>query len=379
MSLRLLLVFLCGCLVACDKEPAGVSSSAGSTGLRYLGGDGAEGFERALGPRRFEFPADHGPHPAFRTEWWYFTGNVATPEGRHFGFELTFFRYALGPGGNEAAPRSAWRTSQYWMGHLAITDTEANRFVATERFARESLGVAGARAEPLRVWVEDWSATGSEAGEFAVALSAADESLGIGLRIEVASDVPPVLQGDRGFDRKGPSEGNASFYYSMPRLRAQGVVRSGGQEFSVQGSAWLDREWSTSALEGDVVGWDWFSLHLTDGSSLMFYRLRQGDGGASEFSGGTHVASDGQRTRLSVSEVELTPLRDWRSPATGVRYPVSWRVRVPKLDLTLEIEPYLDQQELVLTVRYWEGAMFGSGSGPNGRIEAEGYLELAGY
>jgi predicted secreted hydrolase len=369
------------CLAACGSDSRAVSSSAASTGLRYLGGESSGGFERVLGPRRFAFPADHGPHPTFRTEWWYFTGNVATPEGRHFGFELTFFRYALGAtaAGDEGPSRSRWRANQFWMGHLAITDTTAHRFVSAERFARESLGVAGASGAPLAVWVEDWRAEETRTSGFSVALAADDERSGIGLRIEVESDAAPVLQGDGGFDRKGPSEGNASYYYSLPRLGARGVIRSNGEEFSVQGLAWLDREWSTSALEGDVVGWDWFALHLTDGSSLMFYRLRQSDGGASAFSSGTHVAPDGRRTRLEGSDVELTPVREWHSAATGVRYPVEWRIRIPKLGLSLQIEPYLDQQELVLTVRYWEGAMFGSGSGPDGRIEAQGYLELAGY
>jgi predicted secreted hydrolase len=377
---RAFLLWISICLTGCQVDPP-VASSGASTGLRYLGGESSVEFERALAPRRFEFPVDHGPHPMFRTEWWYFTGNVATREGRHFGFELTFFRYALAGavGAGDVALRSRWRTNQFWMAHLAITDTAANRFVAAERFARESLGVAGAGAMPLAVWVEDWSAEETASSGFSVTLSADDETLGIGLAIEVESDSAPVLQGEAGFDRKGPSEGNASYYYSLPRLATRGVIRSNGEEFSVEGLAWLDREWSTSALEGDVVGWDWFALHLSDGASLMFYRLRRGDGGASGFSSGTHVAADGRQTRLEQGDVELTAVREWRSAATAVSYPVAWRIRVPKLDLALEIEPYLDHQELVLTVRYWEGAIFGSGQGPEGSIQVQGYLELAGY
>lgn len=378
---RWLVTLACFLVNACGNESPDVASRMEATGLRYLGGGSADGFERALEGRRFAFPADHGPHETFRTEWWYFTGNLATSEGRHFGFELTFFRYALPRGAAENVDEgsSGWRTNQFWMAHLAVTDTAANRFVAVERFARQSLGVAGASTEPLRVWVEDWSAVGLGGDGFGVQLSAEDESSGLGLDLRLEGDDDPVLQGDGGFDRKGPSEGNASFYYSLPRLEAQGAIRVDGREFSVEGLAWLDREWSTSALEGDVVGWDWFALQFTDGANLMFYRLRTRDGKTSAFSGGTFVDPNGRRTRLAADDAELTPLREWRSDTTGVRYPVAWRLHIPRLTLDLKIEPYLDQQELVLSVRYWEGAVFADGTGRDGPIAAQGYLELAGY
>src|SRR5688500_2291837 len=72
-----------------------------------------DGFERALAPRALSFPEDHGPHPDFRTEWWYYTGNLKTPAGRHLGFQLTFFRVALAPA---AEPRaSAWASRQLYL------------------------------------------------------------------------------------------------------------------------------------------------------------------------------------------------------------------------------------------------------------------------
>jgi predicted secreted hydrolase len=188
---RLLGVCVVGVAVgACDARPQSDGAAGAATGLRYLGGGNAEGFERALGPRNFEFPADHGPHTTFRTEWWYFTGNVVTSEGRHFGFELTFFRYALpqASASSDFSPRSRWRTNQFWMAHLAITDTAAKKFVAAERFARESLGVAGATATPLRVWVEDWSAAQASGSGFSAELIAGDEAAGIELELKVTSD-----------------------------------------------------------------------------------------------------------------------------------------------------------------------------------------------
>jgi predicted secreted hydrolase len=264
------------------------------------------------------------------------------------------------------------------MAHFAITDTQGGRFIARERLTREALGLAGAAAEPLRVWVEDWAITGEGRGdELRVHLAARDDVTALSLSL--VSTVPHVAQGDRGLDVKGAGSGNASHYYSVPRLAAAGEVAVAGETFEVTGVAWLDREWSTSSLEPGTVGWDWFSLQLSDGSNLMFYRLRTESGGASPYSGGTLVSADGRRTRLAAEDVALTALDAWTSPGTGVRYPIAWRLEVPGSGIELEIRPYLEAQELALSVRYWEGAVHAEGRGPLGALTAQGYLELAGY
>jgi predicted secreted hydrolase len=371
------MLLLLGALWGCDDPAQEGSRSRLGTGLRLLGGETGAGFAQATAPRPFVFPADHGSHPEFRTEWWYFTGNLATQKGRHFGFELTFFRYALAPDDVEGA-RSAWRARQVWMAHFAVTDTEGGRFIARERLTREALDLAGASAEPLRVWVKDWSAAGSSTqDELALQLSAQDDA--IGLDLALTATVPHVPQGEGGLDPKGGGTGNASHYYSVPRLAAEGALVVEGERFDVAGLAWLDREWSTSSLDAGTEGWDWFALHLSDGSSLMFYRLRTALGTATPFSGGVLVAPDGARTRLSADEVELTVLDEWTSARTGVRYPVAWRLTAigPGIDLT--IRPYLEHQELDLSVRYWEGAVYAEGRGPAGVLTGQGYLELAGY
>jgi predicted secreted hydrolase len=367
-------------LAACgDAEAPQINAAAPSTGLRLLGTEADDGFARATQPREFAFPADHGRHREFRTEWWYFTGNLATPQGRHFGFELTFFRYALAPAtAQRDEGASAWRSDQVWMAHFAITDTAAKRFFARERLTREALGLAGAEAEPLKIWVEDWAATGEGRGDdLRVRLAARDDVIGLDLSLEAT--VPHVAQGDRGLDVKGSSSGNASHYYSVPRLAADGEVAVAGETFPVTGTAWLDREWSTSSLEPGTVGWDWFALRLSDGSDLMFYRLRTAAGDASPYSSGTLVSADGMRTRLDAEDVELEAVREWTSRATGVRYPVAWHLAIPRSSIELDIEPYLDDQELSLSVRYWEGAVQAAGRGARGPLTAEGYLELAGY
>jgi predicted secreted hydrolase len=341
-----------------------------------LGSRPAPGFSRAEAPRAFSFPADHGAHPDFRSEWWYFTGNLAAANGRHFGFQLTFFRVALAP---RAVPReSAWATNQAWMAHFTLTDTEAGQFHAAERLGRGALRIAGAEVSPFRVWVGDWQASSrAQTALFPLRLNAADETVAIELELSAAK--PLILQGQDGWDRKGPEPGNASYYYSFTRVAARGRVRTRDARFEVTGTAWMDREWSTSALGPDLAGWDWLSLQLADGRELMLYRMRRKDGGTGAFSKGTLILSTGEKLPLSASEFVLEPRRWWTSRKTAVRYPVAWFLEIPSQGLSLEIEPRLDEQELDLSVRYWEGAVHTKGRVGTDTVTGQGYLELAGY
>lgn len=343
-----------------------------------LGSGDLAGFARAVTPRPFSFPADHGPHPEFRTEWWYYTGNLETVTGRHFGFQLTFFRTALAPPAPGRAPRpSAWASRQLYLAHFALTDTAGRRFHAWSRLGREALGLAGARATPFRVWLEDWSATSEAPAGLPVRLRAAEGNVAIDLVL--ASDKPVALQGDRGLSRKGPEPGNASYYYSLSRLSARGTVSAGGEPLPVSGLAWMDREWSTSALGADLVGWDWLALQLDDGRDVMVYRLRRRDGGVDPHSAGALVAADGATRPLTPTDVTLEALDHWTSPRSRVRYPSRWRLAIPGAALSLEITPRLADQELIVGTRYWEGAVRAEGTAGDRPIGGRGYVELVGY
>jgi predicted secreted hydrolase len=373
---RLLVAAGAAILIGGCEGPAAPATAG--TGIRFLAdGGAAAGFARASTPRSLSFPLDHGAHPRFHTEWWYFTGNVDAADGRHFGFELTFFRIALRP--SPAQSRSAWTTNQAWMAHFAVSDVKTGRLIAAERLARGALGLAGATSAPFRVWVEDWSADGNlDARDGTVRLQAAGDGAAADLRLTAL--MPPMAHGQHGLDRKGAEPGNASYYYSIPRLDVAGTLRVGdGEPLPVQGSAWMDREWSSSGLDPDIAGWDWFGLQLTDGRDLMFYRLRDGAGAASPFSGGTLIVPGGGARHLSADDVTATPLRRWRSRATGVTYPVAWRLRSDDPELDLTVEPYFDDQELKLSVRYWEGAVRAAGTAQGKDVSGQGYLELAGY
>jgi predicted secreted hydrolase len=359
-------------VLACQAPEESRPPRLSLTGI--LGGGDTVGYSRALEPGAIEFPADQGPHPGFRSEWWYLTGNLEDDAGRPFGFQLTIFRAALAPG-TPVSP-STWATNQAFMAHLALTDPASGRFRARERFARGARGLAGATAEPFRVWLGDWRLEGRGGpGPSGMTVRAADE--GVALDLVLSPGKPPVLQGDRGLSRKGPEPGNASYYYSLTRMPAEGWVVSGRDTARISGSAWLDREWGTSALPEGYAGWDWYALQLEDGWDLMLYRLRRADGTAGPLSDGALVDPGGQATRLVWGEdavVEETGT--WVSPHTGTRYPSGWLLRVPSRGWRLRLEPLLRDQELDLSFRYWEGAVLVTGEqGPSGR----GYVELTGY
>ncbi|MFW2133225.1 lipocalin-like domain-containing protein [Ectothiorhodospira haloalkaliphila] len=336
-----------------------------------LGGDDMEGYARAVEPREFRFPQDHVAHPEYRNEWWYVTGNLDDAEGRRFGFQITFFRFALSPTPPES--ESTWATNQGWMAHLAVTDVNGDRHRALERFSRGAAGLAGAELDPFRVWLDDWE-LGAEAGnDFPWRLVAAEGDLALDLRLEPLKD--KVFQGDRGLSQKSPEPGNASYYFSMTRLDTEGTLSLGGREYSVSGLSWMDREWSTSVLGESQVGWDWFSLQLDDGHDVMVYELRLEDGGVDPLSKGLWVEPDSQHQVIPHDAFELQVLRTWTSPA-GSTYPVAWRLRLLEQERDLEIRAVREDQEMDLTVRYWEGAVdvFEAGE-PAGR----GFVEMTAY
>ena len=340
-----------------------------------LSGDGDAGFEKAIDPRDFVFPEDHGSHPGFRNEWWYVTGNLDGDDGRRFGFELTIFRFALTP--SLPAMESEWRSNQVYIAHFAVTDADRERFYAAERFSRGALGLAGAQAVPFRVWIEDWEIAADEAGTpERWRLRASDP--GFSLYLELAAAKPPVLNGNAGLSQKSAEPGNASYYYSITRWLTAGSLRIGEDEFRVSGLSWLDREWSTSALGADQLGWDWFALQLSDGSDLMFYNLRKLDGSQDEHSAGTWIGADGASLHLDREDVEITVTDTWESPEGGV-YPSAWTLRAPGQGLDLRIRPVMADQELFTTVRYWEGAVDVEGERDANPVTGRGYVELTGY
>jgi predicted secreted hydrolase len=337
----------------------------------------ATGFTRAQGGRSFSFPADHGPHPDFQTEWWYYTGNLATDSHHHFGYQLTFFRRALKPPAQQSERSSNWATEQIFMAHFAVTDVGDGQYQAFERFSRGAVGLAGAESPPYRVWLEGWQVEQAKDDPNVVHLCAGQDGVAVDLRL--VDRKGPILQGDQGYSQKGPDPGNASYYYSQTRLETTGTVQIGEDVYEVEGRSWMDHEFSTSALAPRQVGWDWFALQLDDGSDLMIFQIRRTDGTVDPFSSGALVGPGGEKQHLSLDDFEIDIASTWRSPHTGASYPSRWTVRVPGAALALDIEPYLAAQELSVSYAYWEGAVRFEGRHAGRSITGEGYVEMTGY
>ncbi len=353
-------------LSACSGQPPASPPAADFNLSAILGGEDTEGYLRAEAPRAFSFPQDHGPHPGFRNEWWYFTGNLESEDGRRFGYQVTFFNASL-PATETVASESAWHSERLWMAHAALTDAQGGEHYPLERFSRENPGLAGAVAAPFHVWLENWQVTEGDNGEWE--LQVADDAFALNLALSPSK--PPVLQGIEGLSQKSPEPGNASYYYSMTRIATRGTIALGGETFTVSGDSWLDREWSTSALGADQSGWDWFSLQFDDGQELMYYQLRTNSGVAHANSSGNWTDTAAQQTLITPAEIVLEELDTWTSPS-GVSYATAWNLRYA--GKTWRVEALLDDQWMALSIPYWEGAV--DVLDENGVRVGRGYLEM---
>ena len=390
-----LLILLLGLLGAgCGESGREASPASSGGGLRLssvLGEDAIAGFARAEPGYRFQFPLDHGTHPEFRSEWWYLTLMLEDDQGQPFGGQFTLFRQALRPRA-DAAPTEppGWSTEQLYMAHLAVSDVARRRHRSAERLSRGHERLAGVTLAPFRAYIEDWSLRATEAAVYAPA----DAAGLLPLELVAGTDDfrwdltlspgrPLVLQGEQGFSAKGP--GQASFYYSYSRLAVAGTLTLDDDTYPVSGSGWLDREWSTSVLGAEQIGWDWFALQLDDGRDFMAFRLRRRDCQRDPFDHGLAVSATGRAERLGSERFELTPDRWWvpadapaasgqACPGEQAGYPVRWQLVIDGEAFT--VEAAFDDQRMQTTVRYWEGLVWVSQAGK--RI-GRGYLEMTGY
>jgi predicted secreted hydrolase len=339
----------------------------------------ADEFRLAAKGYTYQFPHDHGSHDEFRTEWWYYTGHLATATGRRFGYQLTFFRRGVSSEQIKTFP-SRWSISQLYLAHFAVTDLDGRRFRYAEKLSRTGLGKAGADPDRLHVWIDRWSVDASPDSAHH-RLRAADGDLTIDL--DLAPDKPPVVHGTDGISRKGPVAAQASHYYSFTRMSTAGKLTIGNESFNVTGASWMDHEFGSADLGPDLVGWDWFSLQLDDRTELMLYRLRRADRSADPVSSGTFVDRDGKPQHLALEDFTLEPLDRWTSPTSKAVYPQRWRLTIPSRQLSLELIPLMAEQELTTTrstqVTYWEGAIAVTGRAGTEPITGQGYMELTGY
>ena len=351
--------------------------------------DAAE-FKLAVPPYTYAFPRDHNSHPAYATEWWYYTGHLQSQNGRKFGYQLTWFRTALAPSINR---QSQWAARDLMFAHFALTDENGNKFYFTDRIGRANLGLNGAdtnSASP-RIWCGDWVLRfGGKSGETQQLRARgksdanATKSQSFALDLKQVALKSPTIHGERGVSQKSAGRGRASHYYSYTRLKTSGTLVVGNQRLSVTGQSWFDHEFGSNQMDASQVGWDWFSLQFADGRELMVYRLRLKNGKTEPLSSGTLIEKNGKSRHLKLSEFKLTPLSHWKSPATGASYPAKWRITLPREKMTLTVTPTVANQELRpartgANLSYWEGSVQASGLQNGRKISAVGYLEMTGY
>jgi predicted secreted hydrolase len=341
-----------------------VARNAKAQGFAGLGMSGS-GFAPVVPGRKLVFPADHAPHPDFRIEWWYVTANLTDANGAAYGAQWTLFRQAMSPGPQQ----DGWANQQIWMGHAAVTRADTHRF--SETFARGGVGQANAEASPFAAWIDAWQLRGREGLNSdtlsPLTLTAAGNDFACTLLLD--ADHPLVLQGEDGYSVKS-EQGQASYYYSQPYFKAAGSISIDGKPVDVTGQAWMDREWSSQPLSPDQTGWDWLSLHFSEGQKLMLFRLRRTNGNA--FMSGKWFSPDGDARQIASSGITMTPkvLTD----VAGRSVPTDWDIAIPSLSLTISCAPVNAKCWMGTRFPYWEGPIGFSGS-----HHGVGYLEMTGY
>ena len=335
-------------------------------------------FSQALPGYIYQFPKDFNSHDDFRIEWWYYTGNLEEIEtARPFGYQLTFFRVTLND--EDANPnQSQWKLGHVYFAHMTLTDVDGEEFYYFERINRKGVGNAGADADRLMVWNEDWILEGKGKEHSLKAMES-----GTGIELQLVPEKKMVIHGNNGISKKGSEKGNASHYFSYTRMKTTGQIFVKGKAYNVIGSSWMDHEYSSNQLNDELVGWDWFSLKLNDKTELMIYLLRRKTGGVDSFSSGTFIAADGSSRHIKQEEFIVRPLSYWTSKKSGIVYPASWELKLPNFGIKLTLSPDLNEQELYdlrsISASYWEGSVSVEGTIRGDSIKGKGYVELVGY
>ncbi|WP_281546132.1 lipocalin-like domain-containing protein [Grimontia sp. SpTr1] len=331
------------------------------TAVAALVAANAEDFTKVVPGREIQFPKDYGSHDDFRQEWWYVTGNLQDEAGNHYGIQWTLFRSAISSQRGEG-----WDNNQIFMAHAVLT-TKAGVFAA-ERFSRGGIGQAGVSDKPFNVWLDNWQWRGNGEQPFPAKLQAEDKDFTF--KLTMSKNLPEILQGDNGYSQKHAVKDVASYYFSVPAVALDGVIELNGKSVKVSGKGWVDREWSTQALSEDQLGWDWFSLQLDDGRSLMLVQVR---GEQSPYRFGSITDAAGNTKTLKNGEIELQPIAFAKMP-TGRHLPIKWKIQVPEQDIMLTTKPIHEQNWLPFTFPYWEGPIM-----INGSVKGVGFMEATGY
>jgi len=336
-------------------------------------------FELARPGYKYSFPKDHASHNNFKTEWWYYTGNLKGEDGNHYGYELTFFRSALNL--DRPVQNTIWAMPDIYMAHFALTDVNANKFYTKARLQRSGPDFAGSSTDKLKVWNLNWSASMNNQENEKQTLKA--KSTDCALELEVTPQKPLVIQGENGISRKASKGDHASHYYSYTRLKTEGWLSIKGKRIKVSGLSWMDHEFGSNQLDENQVGWDWFSIHLDNNKEIMLYLMRLKDGSYDQASSGSLISEQGKLKFLKLSDYQIKSVGKWRSEKTKIEYPMGWQIDLPAFNVHLKVSPKIHNQEFARqdgnAVTYWEGACSVLGTYEDKTCKGDAYVEMTGY
>jgi predicted secreted hydrolase len=356
-----------------DSAKDGLAGDAGIAPFPLLNAASEEAFARVASPWSFRFPADHGSHDDYRSEWWHLAGTLAARNGRRLGMQLIMVR--LGLKAQPPAHRSRWAASQIYAAMFSVSDPAGEGLRTDQRMARAALALAGTGVEPIRIWVEDWRLEGrgsqrKKALDLEVHIAGDD----LEANLELRNSQPLV---DTNEIPEPASGGAAPFqFYLQPRLSAEGTLRLGKRITRVSGTLALEHAWGELPLPGSPVARDRFTLHLHDGGELFCVRSHRVDGSGSPTTTGLLIDHQNRPVVLSAGEIELDPTGYWTSPRTGVTYPIHWALRIPAQGIELALIPEWEDQEDSVWEPFWAGPV---------RLQATstttgyGFVQLHGY
>ncbi len=371
LILALVAIILIGILIFFPRAQAPQTSPTEITNLEQ----DLSAFSRINNPLPLTFPQDMGAHPDYLSEWWYYTGNLFTEQGRHFAYQLTFFRRAIGS--NSASTRTSnWAADQIFFAHFALIDVAESNHQAWEVYSRGAAGLAGAVTAPdFTVWLNDWQVQQTAQDQYQ--LTAQQDN--IHLQLTLTDQKGIILHGDQGLSQKGAQPGNASMYFSQTRLASAGVLTINDNTYRISGDSWMDHEFGTSALGSEQVGWDWFSLQFDDQSELMLFQIRDDSGAISAESGGSWIDPQAGVESIASQDFELRPIQFWQN-AQGIQYPISWELKLPQQNAVFTISAVIpDQENRFSFFQYWEGTVRVEGTVNGNSVTGFGFLEMTGY
>ncbi|OES29281.1 lipocalin-like domain-containing protein [Alteromonas macleodii] len=434
----LVLIAICFTLSACTENPKDENETLGtSTPNGFFGNmQSSDAFTPVKRGYTVAIPRDHMSHPDFQLEWWYLTFVLSAEDGQEFGLQYTLFRFNTElnapPSVKVNAENSAevnannhiaknWTNGQQWMGHASLHTAEQHYF--EERFASGGVGNAYVNQQPFTTVIDDWAwkaaqaevQTGAEskamfpsvlkvafgqssthhpvringkipttAADSLSELNDAPSVSAVKVSLNLDTYGPFIKQGDNGYSKKTQDERLRSYYYSQPFINAKGTLNIEGNSVRVTGKGWFDHEWTSHLANSEAMGWDWFSLHLDDGSKLMAFRMhamnenmKNSTSKHSEiFTTASYIAKNGTKETIDQANVSITPIsyetiNEGESPRS---VPTAWRIQIPEKDIDLSIRPFKESQWNNSLFPYYEGRVEIKGS-----HSGNGFMELTGY